>query len=511
MVTPSKALTLAMASLSLLTFGCEGSDGSDGEPCQSVANEDGYTISCPGSEAIQVTNGRPGIEGANGTDGQSCTSKQNSDGSFTIECPGADPVIIRNGVDGPAGGQGPKGEPGPKGERGPAGGQGPQGERGPAGDQGAQGAPGVSALISTSPEDAGDNCAAGGVQINSGLDDNGNGVLDPDEIDRTSYVCDGQTVENDGGGDEGQTPVAVEPVRSFEIPVGAICPGSGLRTVTGSDENGDGIVRGDEVESTRTLCEAHTICNDGYTTVATGYRFDCALNLSGELSCWGEPARTPPVVQSDEGGYVDLAVGSSQVCALEPSGNVKCFGDWGCRDGGQGAIQWPLGREIVQLVAGFNYMCGLNVQGTPLCWGCPTGFFGDPSRMLVPELSAEGGYVAISGGAEFACGLEPSGTVQCWGGQLDPGDMSIMPAFIENVQQSSEGGYVAVSAGRSHVCGLEPSGDMVCWGDNPLSPLSQMKAASKISYPFSKQVAALNPPVPSYVRNMTVVWHPIFR
>ncbi|MEE2787289.1 MAG: hypothetical protein VX589_08115 [Myxococcota bacterium] len=487
MLTSSRPATTFAVSVILLTLGCEGSPGTDGQSCQSVANEDGYTIICPGSEAVQLSHGIPGAvgdDGADGTDGQSCTASQNSDGDFTIACPGSEPVTVRNGIDGPqgdrgpAGGQGPSGAPGPQGDRGPAGNQGPpgapgsQGDRGPPGapgPAGGQGAPGLSALIVTAPEDAGVHCAAGGVRIDSGLDDNRNGVLDPDEIDSTRYVCNGQSVDDEGGGDA-EDPVVIEPVRSFEIPVGAICPGSGLRTVTGSDENGDGIVRGDEVDSVRTLCEAHTICTDGYTTVATGYRFDCGLNLSGELSCWGEPDRTPPVAQSDEGGYVDIAVGSSQVCALEPSGNVNCFGDWGCRDGGQVAIQPPLEREIVQIVAGFNYMCGLTVQGTPICWGCPTGLFGDPSRVLGPKLSAEGGYVAISGGAEFACGLEPSGTVQCWGGQLDPADMSIMPAFIENVQQSSQGGYLAISVGRSHVCGLEPSGDMVCWGDNPLEP-----------------------------------------
>ncbi|MCH8844906.1 MAG: hypothetical protein IID61_18260, partial [SAR324 cluster bacterium] len=46
-------------------------------------------------------------------------------------------------------------------------------------------------LIFISGEPAGDNCAYGGERVDAGLDDNGDGVLDADEIDTTTYVCDG--------------------------------------------------------------------------------------------------------------------------------------------------------------------------------------------------------------------------------------------------------------------------------------------------------------------------------
>jgi hypothetical protein len=40
------------------------------------------------------------------------------------------------------------------------------------------------------PEAAGTNCAAGGTKIESGVDDDRDGVLDvPDEVDQTGYVC----------------------------------------------------------------------------------------------------------------------------------------------------------------------------------------------------------------------------------------------------------------------------------------------------------------------------------
>jgi hypothetical protein len=49
--------------------------------------------------------------------------------------------------------------------------------------------PALSSLVDISPEPAGANCADGGQRIDTGTDDDGDGQLDPAEIDNTSYVC----------------------------------------------------------------------------------------------------------------------------------------------------------------------------------------------------------------------------------------------------------------------------------------------------------------------------------
>ncbi len=58
---------------------------------------------------------------------------------------------------------------------------------------GADGANGTSTLVQTAEEPAGDNCANGGTRVDSGADDNGDGQLSADEIDVTTYVCNGET------------------------------------------------------------------------------------------------------------------------------------------------------------------------------------------------------------------------------------------------------------------------------------------------------------------------------
>jgi N-acetylneuraminic acid mutarotase len=61
------------------------------------------------------------------------------------------------------------------------------------------GPPGAESLVHMTPEPAGANCAAGGERIDVGIDLNGDGILEPNEIKQTAYVCNGLTPNGDGG------------------------------------------------------------------------------------------------------------------------------------------------------------------------------------------------------------------------------------------------------------------------------------------------------------------------
>jgi hypothetical protein len=60
-----------------------------------------------------------------------------------------------------------------------------------AGADGEHGATGASALTNVVAEPSGNHCSAGGQAIQFGLDQNGNGTLDADEVKGTSYACNG--------------------------------------------------------------------------------------------------------------------------------------------------------------------------------------------------------------------------------------------------------------------------------------------------------------------------------
>ena len=88
------------------------------------------------------------------------------------------------------------GTQGPKGDKGEPGEIGPQGPTGPNGKN---------ALIRTTPEAAGANCANGGVKIEAGLDADGNGQLADTEVNasQTKYLCNGSNGTTGATGPQG--------------------------------------------------------------------------------------------------------------------------------------------------------------------------------------------------------------------------------------------------------------------------------------------------------------------
>jgi len=63
------------------------------------------------------------------------------------------------------------------------------------------GSDGINQIVSVTPIAEGDdNCPNGGQRIDIGLDHNGDGVLSEEEIDSTSYVCNGYNVSSNGCG-----------------------------------------------------------------------------------------------------------------------------------------------------------------------------------------------------------------------------------------------------------------------------------------------------------------------
>ena len=113
---------------------------------------------------------------------------------------------------------------------------------------GQDGSNGLSSLIDTTNEIAGQNCADGGVRIDAGLDDNGNGVLDSSEIDTTQYVCNAAI---------SQTLL----LTSISTPISSLGCDAGGQVISHGLDNGDGAglanngnLETDEIDSTTTFC-----------------------------------------------------------------------------------------------------------------------------------------------------------------------------------------------------------------------------------------------------------------
>ena len=200
-----------------------------------------------GPQGPQGIQGATGPIGPSGLNGNSILNGSNPpiattgvDGDFyintsnnTIYGPKSNGVwpagVSMIGPTGPVGAQGLTGATGPAGAQGP---QGLTGATGPAGPQGAQGIQGVAgvnglnALVKTTVEPAGINCATGGTKVETGIDANNNGILEAGEVNaaQTTYVCNGATGTAGVQGPQG--PAGPTGPQGAQGPAGSLANGS---------------------------------------------------------------------------------------------------------------------------------------------------------------------------------------------------------------------------------------------------------------------------------------------
>ncbi|KAH9310901.1 hypothetical protein KI387_025936, partial [Taxus chinensis] len=198
------------------------------------------------------------------------------------------------------------------------------------------------------------------------------------------------------------------------------------------------------------------------------------------------------------------------LCGLNADGShlANCFGSDAASVYGA-----PLRMAFGGLTAGDGFVCGLEGNGQPYCWGnnvyvqmgVPPAMTGDPSYV---EISAgdhhlcalrrrakgqpavdcwgynmTGSYLkgarveSITAGSLFNCGLlKGNYSAVCWGDETGSGVISTVPRGVR---------FRSIAAGGYHVCGIlwgDPPGRTLCWGrtepgnsfDPPVSPLSQI-------------------------------------
>ncbi len=326
---------------------------------------------------------------------------------------------------------------------------------------GEEGISGKNSLVKTSDVEAGDLCAEGGIKIESGLDENRNGVLDPEEVKTWQVICNGAagagctvteedgtkiiscddgssvtvhdgkdgagctmtdnhdgshtitcdgvavTVRDGANGSSGHSSLVV----IEEAPEGT-CPNGGQKVSVGIDLDDDGTLDAEEITTTKYVCNG----TDGHDSLVTvepvGPGSDCATG--------GHEIKTG--VDTNDNGVLDANEVLSDV--------FVCNG----KDGSDGADGHHAMTEIVPLGAG---------EG-----GC-----------------AAGGYL-------FRMGVDENGN-----GALDAGE------YDEATVCNGEKG--------------DPGEDGVCAGNNPpviesitLDPPDGIGGTYKINVPYSLVITA---------------------
>ncbi|MDO7876791.1 collagen-like protein [Hymenobacter sp. ASUV-10] len=127
---------------------------------------------------------------------------------------------------------------------------------GSAGSPGPAGAAGLNALVRTTAEAAGTNCATGGTKVESGQDTNNNGSLDAAEVTTTRYVCNGAAGAPGSAGSAGAAGAAGlnALVRTTAEAAGANCATGGTKVESGQDTNNNGSLDAAEITATRYVC-----------------------------------------------------------------------------------------------------------------------------------------------------------------------------------------------------------------------------------------------------------------
>ena len=198
------------------------------------------------------------------------------------------------------------------------------------------------ALVTLSPESAGENCANGGTRISSGADTNGDGTLGNDEVTAVAYTCDGAagaagadgaagsngadgTPGQEGApGVDGTNANGVVMTTTPESP-GEHCPAGGTRIDVGIDDDADGVLDPEEIDATAYACNDEWNCyydldHDGHggpvgMYVASG---DCTGGGFSSVSddCDDSTAEIAP-------GHAEAPGGTDSDC----DGSVRCYAD----------------------------------------------------------------------------------------------------------------------------------------------------------------------------------------
>ena len=170
---------------------------------------------------------------------------------------------------------------------------------------GTNGLNGLSALVAVAEEPKGINCSVGGSKVVAGLDTNLNSLLDSLEISSTTFIC---------SATNGLSTL----VQIISEPAGVNCVNSGNKMKSGLDANANGILDSGEVTSTVFICNGTAAggnlavvsgrVSDGYVMGAR-----VTLDLNDDRICdTNEPNTT---TDSNGGFYFNSTLGQHMLCA----------------------------------------------------------------------------------------------------------------------------------------------------------------------------------------------------
>ena len=150
------------------------------------------------------------------------------------------------------------------------------------------------------------------------------------------------------------------------------------------------------------------------------------------------PTPVPAYVQlPGDAHFTQITAGKWHACGLQDDGTALCWGS-----NVSGSLNAPDGLAFRQISAGLNFNCGLRVDRAIACWGEDNVGQASPPK---------GRFYEIAAGRAHACALY-AGALTCWGAGFPDG--------AETIQEVPP--FSVIQAGAGFTCGLTPDADMAC-------------------------------------------------
>jgi hypothetical protein len=135
-----------------------------------------------------------------------------------------------------------------------------------------EGIDGMNTLVNVSTEPESESCPTGGIKLEFGLDVNGDGILNANEITQTAFVCNGLNGQDGQDGVDGTSAL----VEVTVISQGETCQNGGVLVTNGYDLNNNGVLEENEVAGTTVVCNGTDGTNgtDGSNSLIRTTRID---------------------------------------------------------------------------------------------------------------------------------------------------------------------------------------------------------------------------------------------
>lgn len=267
---------------------------------------------------------------------------------------------------------------------------------------------------------------------------------------------------------------------------------------------GNGVVQ----RTTHPLPQRINAPGQNWSAVTAGRNHTCALNVTGNLWCWGgniygqlgngvTVSQSLPIAADASLTLKAVAAGTHHTCGFTLKGQIYCWGYNAQEQLGDGQTLDPTRpvrvrtadeiqnvavekKDWQKVFAGGDQSCAIDETKALWCWGnnlpliSRNGTTVAAARPARKDLETGWNNVALGGSSSEDCGLK-DGQRRCW------------KEGVWNIQQETPQ-WNALAKGGLHFCGLASGGSLYCWGRNDEGQLGNGLRGGTVKLPDATRV-----------------------